>query len=127
MTNRRPLQFPFVGVIVASIVALTLCWMFVTILRWLEAVGPAEAAEAFGQPLPAGWEAGWQPKPNSAVVRWRLGSVKDHPIRFGAFVAVFVAGVAICFLPRFTRREEPKAVPLPGEEREPQRNDREAG
>ena len=127
MATRRPPQLPSVGVIAASIYVLTLCWMFYTIVTWVGAVGPAEAVEAFGQPLPAGWEAGWNARPNSPPLRWRLGSVKDHPIRFGVFVAIFVAGVAILFLPRFTRREEPKPVPFPGGENGVTGDRREAG
>ena len=116
MTSSRSVQLPSVRVIVGSIVTLTLFCMFVTILMWLMAVGPAEAPRALGQPLPEGWEAGWRPKPRADVLRWRLGSVSDHPIRFATFVTVFVAGVAICFLPRFTRREQPKPVPFPGQD-----------
>ena len=127
MATRRPPQLPSVGVIAASIYVLTLVWMFVTILLWLDAVGPAEAAEAYGRPLPAGWEACWQPRPSSPLERWRLGTVNDHPIRFGVFVAVFIAGVAIGFLPRFTRREEPKPVPFPGGENGVTGDFREAG
>ena len=127
MTTGRTVQLPSVGVIVGSIVALTFFCMFVTILMWLTAVGPAEAPQAFGQPLPAGWEAGWRPKSNALVLRWRLGSVSDHPIRFAAFVTFFVVGVGICFLPRFTRREEPKPAPFPAQDDAPSRKPEKAG
>jgi hypothetical protein len=96
-------------------VAIIVFMWFPLLINWLTVLGPAESTQRFHCPLPPGWVAAVDMKPNSPGSPWAPGPAGEHPARVAGLIALGVAafGVLHLYLPERFRRREPTPVPLP--------------